>query len=65
MIVKGPEKKSFGVISITRVTVGCVRRMFHRHRNAAGTAVLPAADPVVQLAAPVVQLAAVDARLAS
>jgi hypothetical protein len=25
MIVKGREKKSFGVISITRITVGCMK----------------------------------------
>jgi hypothetical protein len=32
MIVKGCEKKSFGVISITRVTVGCMGHTLRFHR---------------------------------
>src|ERR1019366_8418151 len=33
MIVKGCEKKSFGVISITRVTVGCMDHTLRFHRE--------------------------------
>src|ERR1022692_1439589 len=35
MIVKGREKKSFGVISITRVTVGCTEHTLRSRRTVA------------------------------
>jgi hypothetical protein len=33
MIVKGREKKSFGVISITRITVGCMEHTLRCRRE--------------------------------